>query len=121
MSSTKILIVDDEPIIVNTVRAYLEPEGYTVYTAADGPAALRAARSFRPDLVVLDLMLPGLDGIEVLRRLRQESDVYVLILTAKGQSADRLRGFEAGADEYLAKPFDPTYLVSRAAELLGMD
>ncbi len=114
----KILIVDDEPTIVNTVRAYLEPEGYTVYTAADGPSALKAARSFRPDLVILDIMLPGLDGLEVLRRLRQESDVYVLMLTAKTEETDKLVGLSMGADDYLTKPFSPRELVARAKAIL---
>jgi two-component system alkaline phosphatase synthesis response regulator PhoP len=118
MSKAKILIVDDELTIVNTVRAYLEPEGYTVYTATDGPAALKAARSFRPDLVILDIMLPGLDGIEVLRRLRQESDVYVLMLTAKTEETDKLVGLSMGADDYLTKPFSPRELVARAKAIL---
>jgi two-component system alkaline phosphatase synthesis response regulator PhoP len=118
MSNVKILIVDDERTIVNTVRAYLEPEGYTVYTAADGPAALKAARSFHPDVVILDIMLPGLDGIEVLRRLRQESDVYVLMLTAKAEEADKLVGLGVGADDYLTKPFSPRELVARVKALL---
>jgi DNA-binding response OmpR family regulator len=73
----QILIVDDEPTILSTVQAYLEREGFVVQTAQDGPAALKAARAFRPDLIVLDIMLPGMDGLEVLRRLRRESDVYV--------------------------------------------
>jgi len=118
MGQIKILIVDDEQTIVSTVRAYLEPEGYTVYTAADGPAALKAARTWRPDLVVLDIMLPGLDGIEVLRRMRQESDVYVLMLTAKAEEADKLVGLGMGADDYLTKPFSPRELVARAKAIL---
>jgi two-component system, OmpR family, alkaline phosphatase synthesis response regulator PhoP len=118
MSQVKILVVDDESAIVNSVRAYLEMEGYEVYTASDGPAALRAARAFRPDLVVLDIMLPGLDGIEVLRRLRQESDVYVLVLTAKAEETDKLVGLSIGADDYLTKPFSPRELVARAKAIL---
>ena len=121
MSNAKILIVDDEQTIVNTVRAYLEPEGYTVYTAADGPAALKAARAFRPDLVILDIMLPGLDGLDVLRRLRQESDVYVLLLTAKTEETDKLVGLSMGADDYLTKPFSPRELVARAKAILRRD
>jgi two-component system alkaline phosphatase synthesis response regulator PhoP len=118
MSQVKILVVDDESTIVNTVRAYLELEGYTVYIASDGPAALKAARSWRPDLVVLDIMLPGLDGIEVLRRLRQESDVYVLMLTAKAEETDKLVGLSMGADDYLTKPFSPRELVARVKAIL---
>ena len=118
MSDVKILVVDDEATIVNTVRAYLEPEGYTVYTAADGPSALKAARTFHPHLIVLDIMLPGMDGLEVLRRLRQESDVYVLMLTAKTTEADKLVGLGMGADDYLTKPFSPRELVARVKVIL---
>jgi two-component system alkaline phosphatase synthesis response regulator PhoP len=117
-SSRSILVVDDEPTIVNTVQAYLEKEGYTVHTALDGHAALQAARAFRPDLIVLDIMLPGLDGIEVLRRLRQESDVYVLMLTAKADETDKIVGLSVGADDYLTKPFSPRELVARVKAIL---
>ena len=118
MQETKILVVDDEPNIVNTVQAYLEKEGYTVHTALDGPSALKAARAFRPDLVVLDIMLPGMDGLEVLRRLRQESDVYVLMLTAKAEETDKIVGLSVGADDYLTKPFSPRELVARVKAIL---
>ena len=118
VQETKILVVDDEPNIVNTVQAYLEKEGYTVYTALDGPSALRAARTFRPDLIVLDIMLPGMDGLEVLRRLRQESDVYVLMLTAKADETDKIVGLSVGADDYLTKPFSPRELVARVTAIL---
>jgi len=118
MPKAKILVVDDEPTIVNTVRAYLEQEGYGVYTAADGLAALKAARTFRPDLIVLDIMLPGLDGLEVLRRLRQESDVYVLMLTARTEETDKIVGLTIGADDYLTKPFSPRELVARVKAIL---
>lgn len=84
-----VLVVDDEQTILNTVRAYLEQEGYIVRTAQDGPTALKSARAFRPHLVVLDIMLPGMDGLEVLRRLRQESDVYVLMLTARAYETEK--------------------------------
>ena len=80
---TKILVIDDEPSIVNLVTAYLKPEGYEIYTAIDGLAGLKSARTFKPDLVILDIMLPGMDGIELLSRLRRESEVYVILLTAK--------------------------------------
>lgn len=117
--SYRILVVDDEITLVSTVRAYLEQEGYTVRTALDGPAAVREARAFRPDLVVLDIMLPGLDGLEVLRQLRQERrdaqlrDVYVIMLTAKAEEADKIIGLTLGADDYMTKPFSPRELVAR--------
>jgi len=118
MDDVKILVVDDEETIVRTLRAYLEPEGFRVYTAADGPGALKAMRAYRPDFVVLDLMLPGMDGLEVLRRLRQESQVYVLLLTAKTTETDKLVGLGMGADDYLTKPFSPRELVARVKVIL---
>ncbi|MFZ2362372.1 MAG: response regulator transcription factor [Anaerolineae bacterium] len=118
MPTTRILVVDDEQSIVKTVKAYLEEQGYGVETAADGPTALKAARAFRPDLVVLDIMLPGLDGIEVLRRLRQESDVYVLMLTARADEMDKVVSLTIGADDYLVKPFSPRELVARVKAIL---
>jgi len=118
MRETRILVVDDEPTIVNTVRAYLEQEGYTVYTASDGPQAIRAARAFQPSLMVLDIMLPGMDGIEVLRRIRQQSEVYVLMLTARADETDKIVGLMMGADDYLTKPFSPRELVARVKAIL---
>lgn len=118
MSDTKILVVDDEPGIVSNVRAYLEREGYLVQAAQDGPTALRLARSFAPDLVVLDIMLPGIDGLEVLRRLRQDSEVYVLLLTARAEETDKVIGLTVGADDYLTKPFSPRELVARIKAIL---
>jgi two-component system alkaline phosphatase synthesis response regulator PhoP len=115
---TKILVVDDEPSIAQTARAYLEREGYTVYTAADGPAGLKAARAWQPDLVVLDIMLPGLDGLEILRQLRQESNVYVLMLTARADETDKIVGLTLGADDYLTKPFSPRELAARVKAIL---
>ena len=109
----KILVIDDEPSIVNLVTAYLKPEGYEVYTAADGNAGLKAARAYKPDLVVLDLMLPGKDGIEVLSELRRESNVYVILLTAKTEETDKIVGLSVGADDYMTKPFSPRELVAR--------
>jgi two-component system alkaline phosphatase synthesis response regulator PhoP len=109
----KILIVDDEPSIVKLVTAYLEPEGYQVYTASDGPSGLKAARAYKPDLVVLDVMLPGMDGIELLSRLRRESGVYVILLTAKTEETDKIVGLSVGADDYVTKPFSPRELVAR--------
>ncbi len=119
-----ILVVDDEPTILSTVQAYLEQEGYTVHTAPDGPTALKAARSFRPHLIVLDIMLPGIDGLEVLQRLRNgpsRSDVYVLMLTARADETDRIVGLSLGADDYLTKPFSPRELVARVKAILRQD
>ena len=118
MSQARILLVDDEPVIVETVRAYLETEGYVVQTASTGPEALTLACAFHPDVIVLDLMLPGLDGLEVLRRLRQGSDVYVLLLTAKTHETDKIVGLTMGADDYVTKPFSPRELVARVKALL---
>ncbi len=113
MAKPKILVVDDEPSILNLVAAYLRPEGYEVYTAADGPSGLQAARAYQPDLVVLDIMLPGMDGVELLTRLRRESDVYVILLTAKTEETDKIVGLSVGADDYVTKPFSPRELVAR--------
>ena len=115
---TKILVVDDEPSIINLVTAYLKPEGYEIYTAADGNAGLKAARTFKPDLIILDLMLPGLDGIELLSRLRRESDVYVIMLTAKTEETDKVIGLSVGADDYVTKPFSPRELAARVKAAL---
>ena len=109
----KILVVDDEQTLLNTVRAYLEQEGYTVQTAVDGRTALLIFRDFQPDFVVLDIMLPEVDGLEVLRQLRQTSDVYVIMLTAKADEADKVIGLGLGADDYVTKPFSPRELVAR--------
>ncbi len=110
---TKILIIDDEPSITNLVSAYLKPEGYEVYTVSDGNAGLKAARAFRPDLIILDVMLPGMDGIELLSHLRRESEVYVILLTAKTEETDKIVGLSVGADDYVTKPFSPRELVAR--------
>ena len=114
----RILVVDDEPPIVELVRGYLEREGFIIDSASDGPAALERARTTEPDVVVLDLMLPGLDGLEVCRRLRTFSDAYVLILTARSEEIDRVVGLSVGADDYLVKPFSPRELVARVKALL---
>lgn len=111
--SAKILVVDDEPSILNLVSAYLRPEGYEVKTAVNGRIALQTIRTFQPDLVVLDIMLPGMDGLEVLAQLRRESDVYVILLTARSEETDKLVGLAVGADDYLTKPFSPRELVAR--------
>jgi len=109
----KILIIDDEPSIVNLVSAYLKPEGYEVFTASEGITGLKAARAYKPDLVVLDLMLPGMDGMELLTQLRRESNVYVILLTAKTEETDKIVGLSVGADDYVTKPFSPRELVAR--------
>ncbi|MGB8981970.1 MAG: response regulator transcription factor [Anaerolineales bacterium] len=114
----KILVIDDEPSIVNLVTAYLKPEGYEVHTAADGPTGLKAARAFKPDLIILDLMLPGMDGIELLSRLRRESEVYVILLTAKTEETDKVVGLSVGADDYVTKPFSPRELTARVKAAL---
>lgn len=113
MANAKILIVDDEMAITNLVSAYLKPEGYEVYTASDGPSGLQAARTYKPDLIILDVMLPGMDGVEVLTRLRRESDVYVILLTARTEETDKIVGLSVGADDYVTKPFSPRELVAR--------
>ena len=113
MPGEKILIVDDEQGILDLVSAYLRQEGYQVHTATDGPAGLKAAQSLKPDLVVLDVMLPGMDGLEVLARLRRESGVYVILLTARSEETDKIVGLSVGADDYLTKPFSPRELVAR--------
>jgi DNA-binding response OmpR family regulator len=114
----RILVVDDEPPILELVAGYLEREGWVVDQAGDGPAALDAARRTPPDVVVLDVMLPGLDGIEVCRRLRTFSDAYLLMLTARGEEIDRIMGLTVGADDYMTKPFSPRELVARVKALL---
>jgi len=109
----KILVIDDEPSITNLVTAYLKPEGYEVFVASDGNAGLKSARTFKPDLVILDVMLPGMDGIELLSRLRRESEVYVIMLTARTEETDKIVGLSVGADDYVTKPFSPRELVAR--------
>ncbi|MDK2981196.1 MAG: two-component system, OmpR family, alkaline phosphatase synthesis response regulator PhoP [Chloroflexota bacterium] len=113
MANSKILVIDDEPSIQNVVTAYLRAEGYEYNTADDGPSGLKAFRAFKPDLVVLDIMLPGMDGIEVLSQIRRESDVYVIMLTAKSEEVDKVVGLSVGADDYLTKPFSPRELMAR--------
>jgi two-component system alkaline phosphatase synthesis response regulator PhoP len=113
-----ILVVDDEPRIVQLVRDYLEHGGFTVLVASDGAAALRTARTGRPDLVVLDLGLPGLDGLDVTRALRRDGEVPIIMLTARTEESDKLVGLELGADDYLTKPFSPKELVARVRAVL---
>ncbi len=113
MAKAKILVVDDEKSILDLVEAYLRPEGYQVYRALDGPSALKAARAYKPDIIVLDIMLPGMDGLEVLAQLRRESDVYVIMLTARSEETDKIVGLSVGADDYVTKPFSPRELAAR--------
>jgi len=117
-SKETILVVDDERNIVELARMYLEAEGYRVVTAADGREALAQVRAARPALVVLDLMLPELDGWEVCRRLRAESDLPIIMLTARSDDVDKIVGLELGADDYLTKPFNPRELVARVRAVL---
>jgi DNA-binding response OmpR family regulator len=115
---TRILVVDDESALVELVRSYLEREQYEVLMAGDGHTALELVRNAQPDLVVLDVMLPELDGIEVCRQLRQFSDAYVIMLTARAEEIDKILGLTVGADDYLTKPFSPRELVARIKALL---
>src|SRR4029453_2898930 len=113
-----VLVVDDERQIAQIARDYLEHAGFTVVVAADGAKALDLARSRRPDLIVLDLALPAIDGLEVARVLRRESDVPIIMLTARVEGSDRLAGLEIGADDYVTKPFSPRELVARVKAVL---
>src|ERR1700674_2020234 len=113
-----ILVVDDEPRILQLVRDYLEHGGFTVLTASDGQTALRTARTGRPDLVVLDLGLPGLDGLDVARSLRRDGEMPIIMLTAPTEESDKLVRLEHGADDYLTKPFSPKELVARVRAVL---
>ncbi|OGO22228.1 MAG: DNA-binding response regulator [Chloroflexi bacterium RBG_16_50_9] len=114
----RILVVDDDPEILNVVRRGLAYEGYTIDTAADGTEALARAREREPDLIILDILMPGIDGIEVAKRLRKGGDVPILMLTAKGTVADKVAGLESGADDYLVKPFAFDELLARVRALL---
>ncbi|HWF54179.1 MAG TPA: response regulator transcription factor [Solirubrobacteraceae bacterium] len=115
-----VLVVDDEPTIAEVVSRYLERAGYSARVASDGAAAIEAAQSQRPDLVVLDLMLPRIDGLEVMRRLRDldRDRIAVILLTAKGEESDRVIGLRLGADDYVVKPFSPAELVARVDAVL---
>ncbi|MEO6712526.1 MAG: response regulator transcription factor [Mycobacteriales bacterium] len=115
---TRILVVDDDPTVAEVVTRYFEREGYLVECCADGEAALERALADPPDLVVLDLMLPGMDGLEVCRRLRAVAPVPVIMLTARGDETDRVVGLELGADDYLTKPFSPRELTLRVQSIL---
>ncbi len=116
-SPVRVLVVDDEPPIRAIVRGFLEREGFTIAEAADGPGAVEASRTFVPDVIVLDIMLPGFDGIEVLRRIRAFSDPLVIFLSARTEEVDRIVGLRVGGDDYLTKPFSPGELVARVQAL----
>jgi len=118
MSGKKILIVDDDKKTVELVKLYLTRDGHKVLTAYDGNEALRLAREGRPDLIVLDLMLPGIDGLEVCRTLREESEVPIIMLTARTTDDDKLKGLDTGADDYVTKPFSPRELAARVMTVL---
>ncbi|MCC7024828.1 MAG: response regulator transcription factor [Thermomicrobiales bacterium] len=118
MRKRLILVVDDEPAIVRLVRAELRSEGYAIITAASGEEALARLDEDHPDLIVLDLMMPGMDGFATLRRVRAQSQVPVIVLTARASDADKLRGLQSGADDYLTKPFNPEELSARVAAVL---
>lgn len=113
MSPTKILIIDDEPSIHTVISAYLKAEGFDFKSAMDGSTGLTTALSYQPDIIILDVMLPGMDGIELLAHLRLESDVYVIMLTARTEETDKIVGLSVGADDYLTKPFSPRELIAR--------
>ncbi|MBL8092636.1 MAG: response regulator [Anaerolineales bacterium] len=114
----KVLVVDDEPKLAAIARDYLVAAGYSVIVAPDGPEGLALARKERPDLIVLDLMLPGMDGLDVCREIRRESNVPIVMLTARVEETDKLIGLELGADDYLTKPFSPRELVARVRVIL---
>ena len=118
MANKRVLVVDDDVKTVELVKLYLNRDGYRVLTAFDGVEALRLARESRPDLIVLDLMLPGIDGLEVCHTLRQESDVPIIMLTAKTTDQDKLEGLDLGADDYVTKPFSPRELAARVRAVL---
>ncbi|MFN8468181.1 MAG: response regulator transcription factor [Caldilineaceae bacterium] len=118
MMGQSILVVDDEPQIREIVGLYLERAGFQVRLAGDGPAALQALTAALPDLVILDVMLPGVDGLEITRRLRSEGSTPIILLTARREEADRIEGLELGADDYVVKPFSPQELVSRVRAVL---
>src|SRR5947209_6484302 len=117
-ATARVLIIEDDPNVAEVVTRYLEREGYAVDSAADGIAGLELALSDPPDLVVLDLMLPSLSGLEVCRRLRAKAPVPVIMLTARGEEVDRIAGLELGADDYVAKPFSPRELTARVKAVL---
>jgi two-component system alkaline phosphatase synthesis response regulator PhoP len=118
MARRKILVVDDEPKVCELIKAYLEKDGYEVILAGDGKSALEKARSHRPDLIVLDLNLPVMDGMEVFRTVKAVSDIPVIMVTARDDEVDKIVGLQVGADDYVTKPFSPRELAARVAAVL---
>ena len=118
MAEEKVLVVEDEPMVAEVVERYLQRDGYAVQTVGSGTAALDEFARFAPDLIVLDLMLPGIDGREVCRRIRQRSQTPIIMLTARGEEVDKLVGLELGADDYVTKPFSPRELAARVKAVL---
>jgi len=117
----RVLVVDDEPHIRTVLRSYLQADGFDVTEAADGEGAIAAIRDLRPDVVLLDVMLPGIDGLEVLRQLRVFSDAYVILVTARAEEVDKLVGLGVGADDYVTKPFSPREVTARVKAVLRRD
>src|SRR5512135_1533416 len=117
----RVLVVDDEPHIRAVLRGYLEADGFAISEAADGESAVRAVRDEHPDLVLLDVMLPGIDGLEALRQVRAFSDVYVVLVTARAEEVDKLVGLGVGADDYVTKPFSPREVAARVKAVLRCD
>ena len=117
-SKAKILSIEDDESIQEVIKAYLEINDYEVYTAANGPIGLSMFSNIRPDLVILDVNLPGIDGMEIAARIRKQSDAYILMLTARGEEMDRIAGLKLGADDYVVKPFSARELVARVEALL---
>jgi DNA-binding response OmpR family regulator len=118
LGDRRVLVVDDDPNVADVVTRYLMRDGFVVRSAADGSSALDEAAAFHPDLIVLDLMLPGIDGLDVFRRLRERGSTPIIMLTAKGDESDRINGLELGADDYVSKPFSPRELVLRVKSVL---
>ncbi|MCR4669610.1 MAG: response regulator transcription factor [Saccharofermentans sp.] len=118
MAAKKILLVDDDPGIIEVLRLYFEKEGYVVSTCSQGDMALAAVESFKPDIILLDLMLPGMDGNDICRELRKTSDIPVIMLTARTDTLDKVLGLELGADDYIAKPFEPKEVLARVKAVL---
>lgn len=118
MAGEIVLVIDDEEKILSLVSSYLEKEGYQIHTAQDGISGLEKARKLHPEIIVLDIMLPGMDGLEVLTQLRRESNVYVILLTAKTEETDKIVGLSVGADDYVTKPFSPRELTARVKAAL---
>ncbi len=118
MSRSKILLVDDEPKVCDLIKAYLVKDGYDVIIAADGKTAIEQAQRYKPDLILLDLNLPEVDGLEVCRTIRRQSNVPIIMLTARDEETDKIIGLELGADDYVTKPFSPRELVARVSAVL---